>query len=72
MENETANRVVERIAHRRQYWVPACGGTEKPFKSRSGVRLHYMWNPGTGEHAYLNLDTDIFLTNEEAFEILDK
>ena len=50
-------------------WVPACGGTEVPF-TRGNYRLLYMWNQTTGEHTYLNLDTDIFLTDEEAFEIL--
>ena len=33
-------------------WVPACGGTEAPFTTRTGRRLLYMWNPTTGEHAY--------------------
>lgn len=47
-------------------WLPACGGTETPFKSRSGLRLLYCWNPATGQHAYLNCDTDIILTDEEA------
>jgi hypothetical protein len=26
----------------------------------------YCWNPATGQHAYLNLDTDIIMTDEEA------
>lgn len=51
-------------------WVPACGGTEVPFKTRKGFHLWYMWNRITGEHAYLNVETDIFLTNEEAFEAI--
>lgn len=50
-------------------WVPACGGTEQPFNV-GNFRLLYMWNQVTGEHAYLNLATDIFLTNEEASLIL--
>ncbi len=24
-------------------WLPACGGTEVPFESRSGRRLLYVW-----------------------------
>lgn len=48
------------------YWIPACGGTEVPFVSRSGKKLLYCWNPVTGEHAYLDCGSDIFLTNEEA------
>lgn len=47
-------------------WVPACGGTEVPFTSRSGIRMLYCWHTGTKEHAYLNVDTDIIMTNEEA------
>lgn len=47
-------------------WIPACGGTETPFVSRSGVRLLYVWQPSTGRHAYLNMDTDMILSDEEA------
>ena len=47
-------------------WVPACGGTEVPFKSRSGKRLQYVWQPSTGHHAYLDVDSDIILSDEEA------
>jgi hypothetical protein len=48
------------------YWIPASGGAERPFKSRSGITMHYMWNPKTGKHAYLNVDTDIIMTDDEA------
>ena len=47
-------------------WVPACGGMEVPFKSRSGKRLQYVWQPSTGQHAYLDVDSDIILSDEEA------
>jgi len=47
-------------------WIPASGGTELPFTTRTGLRLRYMYQPTTGKHAYLNLDTDIFLTDDEA------
>ena len=47
-------------------WHPACGGTETPFMSRGGLRLLYVWQPSSGDHAYLNCDTDILLTDEEA------
>lgn len=47
-------------------WVPACGGTEVPFKTRNGRRLLYCWQPSTGRHAYLDCDTDIILENDEA------
>ena len=48
-------------------WVPACNGTEVPFISRSGIRLLYCWQPSAGRHAYLNCDTDIILSDEEAW-----
>lgn len=48
------------------HWIPACGGTELPFKSRSGRVLVYMWNTSTGEHAYYDVNADVFLDNEEA------
>jgi len=47
-------------------WVPACGGTEVPFKSRSGRVLQYLWQPSTGRHAYLDCGTDTLLSDEEA------
>ena len=47
-------------------WYPASGGTEKPFTSRSGIRLLYCWQPSTGQHAYLNVETDLILTDQEA------
>lgn len=50
----------------RETWVPACGGTETAFKTRTGRTLIYMWCPSTGEHAYYDIGADVFLTNEEA------
>lgn len=47
-------------------WVPACGGTEVPFTTRSGRRLLYCWQPSTGKHAYLDCSTDLILTDDEA------
>ncbi len=47
-------------------WVPACSGTEVPFTTRNGRRLLYCWQPSTGSHAYLDCNTDLILTNEEA------
>lgn len=47
-------------------WVPACGGTEQPFRTRTGRRVQYCWQPSTGRHAYLDCDTDIILTQSEA------
>jgi len=47
-------------------WEPACGGTEMPFISRSGRRLLYCYQASTGSHGYLDCDTDIILSDEEA------
>ena len=57
------NAAVSAFADR---WVPACGGTETPFFARSGAKLLYVFNPRTGKHAYLRVDGDIILTDEEA------
>lgn len=57
----------ERDAKRAQGdWYPASGGTEKPFKTRTGRRLQYVHQPSTGNSAYLDLDTDIVLSHREA------
>lgn len=53
-------------------WEPANGGTEVPFISRSGVRLLYCYQASTGNHAYLNCDTDMILSEEESSNILSK
>lgn len=47
-------------------WVPASGGTETPFRTRTGRRLQYCWQRSTGKHAYLDCDTDLILSDEEA------
>lgn len=47
-------------------WVPACGGSETPLKTRSGARLLYCYNPALAKHAWLNCDTDIILDDNEA------
>ena len=54
------------------YWMPANGGAETPFLTRSGKRLLYCWQPSTGKHAYLDCDSDIFLSDEEAWLALGK
>lgn len=58
------------FSDQKHQWVPACGGTEKEFTTRTGKRLIYMWDMVTGDHAYYCLDTDTFLTNDEAREAL--
>jgi len=52
-------------------WIPACGGTETPFYTRTGRRLLYCWQPSTGRHAYLDLGTDLILSDHEAMQALD-
>lgn len=47
-------------------WLPANGGTEVPFFTRSGRKLLYCWQPATGRHAYLDCQTDLILSDEEA------
>ena len=51
-------------------WLPANNGTETPFTTRTGKRLLYVWQPSTGKHAYLDCDTDLILSDEEAFKCL--
>ena len=66
-----AEMIAERDAKAAQGpWVPACGGTETPFTTRTGARLLYCWQPSTGKHAYYNCDTDIILDNEEAWMLM--
>jgi hypothetical protein len=50
----------------RDNWYPASGGTETPFKTRTGRTLLYCWQPSTGNHAYLDCGTDLILTDEES------
>ena len=52
-------------------WLPASGGTEEPFTARSGRRLLYCFNPAEGRHAYVDLGTDLVLSDEEAQQALD-
>jgi hypothetical protein len=58
--------IAARKAAEQGNWFPACDGTETEFRSRSGLRLLYCYQPSTGRHAYLNCDTDIILTDDEA------
>jgi hypothetical protein len=61
MENERFNIMNYKLKN----FIPACGGTEEPFKTRTGITVQYLWNPTTKEHAYINCDTDILLTDYE-------
>ncbi len=53
-------------------WVPASGGSEKPFRTRTGRRLLFCYNPAQREHAYLDCDTDVVLTDDEAYAALGR
>lgn len=53
-------------------WIPAGGGTEVPFTSRSGRRLQYVWQPSTGKHAYLDMGADMILSDDDAWLALGK
>lgn len=60
-----AEAIAEQEARKAQgNWVPACGGTEQPFIINR-VRVLYCWQPSSGRHAYLNLDTDMIMSDEE-------
>lgn len=48
-------------------WVPANGGSETPFVTRTGKRLLYCYNSALSRHAYLDLSSDLILTDDEAF-----
>ena len=54
------------VVGNRDSWVPACGGTETPFTSRSGRVLLYCYNPYQHKHAYYDCSTDIILSDNEA------
>lgn len=60
------------VANNMDHWVPGSGGTEVPFRARSGVTLLYVFNPFRRKHAYMllstshRLRTDIVLTQEQA------
>jgi hypothetical protein len=56
----------ERARKAQGNWIPANGGTETVFVSRSGRRLLYCYQPASGNHAYCDVDSDVILTDEEA------
>jgi len=47
-------------------WIPACQGTEVPFWTKTGRRLLYCYQPSTGKHAYLDVETDLILSDDDA------
>mgnify|MGYP003677355375 FL=1 len=63
---ETLKQALDTEEKRRaqSYWLPASGGTEQPFTTKTGHRVQYMYQPLTGKHAYLDLDSDLFIADE--------
>lgn len=74
MESIPANATAEfrsAVSSRRDTWVPANGGHETPFQTRSGKRLLYVYNPKTEIHAYLDVDSDMVLDDDHANALID-
>lgn len=46
-------------------WQVAHGGSEPAFTTWTGRRVQYVWMPRTGDHAYLDLGTDMIMPEEE-------
>jgi len=53
----------------RDVWVPGCGGHESPFTIK-GRRLLYCYNHLQDRHAYIDLDRDMELSEEEVRALL--
>ena len=74
-QSELVSFLVARVEKRVNYhlavalhvdnWLPACNGTETPYYTRSGRRVLYCWNPATGEHGYIDMNSDILMTQSE-------
>lgn len=62
---EPTNEFTVAVQENADRWVPANGGAETVFLSRSGVRMLYCYNPKLGKHAYLNVDSDIIIPDDE-------
>jgi hypothetical protein len=57
------------VSMKRDVWVPACGGTETVFTVR-GKRFLYCYNPRWNKHAYLDLDSDHIISDEQYFSFI--
>jgi len=44
--------------------LPACGGTEVPSVI-NGRRWLYVWQPSSGRHGWLNMETDVVTWHRE-------
>ena len=65
-EKYTTEEYDSACSNNRNVYVPACGGTEEPFLTRTGRELLYCYNPGLGCHAYVDCVTDFVLSQEDA------
>ena len=50
-------------------WVPACGGTEEIMVVRN-KRILYCFNQKQNRHAYLDVDSDMIMTDDEYFNLI--
>lgn len=57
------------VTMKRDAWVPACGGTETPFLA-CGKRILYVYNPKQHKHAFLDLGSDMVMTDDEYFALI--
>ena len=66
-DNETLANYFNRLDEWKQDgdWTPACNGTEVPFNTKSGSRLLYVYQARTGNHAYLDMGTDMVIPDNE-------
>jgi len=46
-------------------WQIAHGGKEPPMTTWTGKRVQYVYMPRTGDHAYLDLDNDLIMSDAE-------
>ena len=72
MEKDVAERLARQMTeyhhamvHLTDSWVSASGGTEMPTKTRSGIRVQYVYNAQAGQHAHLNCESDMIMTDAE-------
>ena len=68
LPNESTAAWVARVY--RSGWVPAAGGTEVPFEY-CGRRVLYVTDLARGEHAYVDLSTDIVWPTLDALAGID-
>ena len=46
-------------------WVPGSGGAERPFKTRTGRTLQWVYQPRSGRHAYYDPEIDMIIEDDE-------